>query len=197
MKTFAEFILEGIDDEFPRKKKIDPVTKRALTDYMGQGYMYARKKSREHIDKLIRTSPWTSKEQTIYRGVTKLPDTDKDGHHTHPSITSYSRSANIAGSFTGAHPSVKDSKAAIIRLKVPPKTRMYRTDENDDGEKEQLLRAGSKIKINREPSGHHIHTGHTRSYDHKKGEFVNTPYSVKVPIHDAELIDDNTSKKGK
>lgn len=197
MKTFLEFFIEGIDDEFPRKSKIEPAQSRAVKDYMSQGYMYDRKKGREHIDKLIRTSPWTTKEQTIYRGVTKLPETDSTGHHSHPRITSYSRSINTAAHFAGAHPSDKEQSAAIIRLKVPPKSRMYRTDADDSGEQEQLLRSGSRIKINKEPSEYHTHTSKTRSYDKEKGKVVDNHYSVKIPIHDAELVDDNTSKKFK
>lgn len=195
MKSFIEFFIEGIDDEFPRKAKIEPTQARALRDYMGQGYMYARKKNREHIDKLIRTSPWTNKEQTIYRGVTSLPDTDSTGHHTHPRITSYTRSLTTAGHFSGAHPDIKHPTSAIIRLKVPPKTRMYRTDADDSGEREQLLRAGSRIRINKEPTEYHTHTSKSRMYDSEKGEMVDVHHSVKVPIHDAELVDDNTSKK--
>jgi hypothetical protein len=81
---------------------------------------------------------------------------------------------------------------AIIRLKVPAKSRTFRTEEDDSGEQEQLFRAGSRIKINREPSEHHVVTTEHHSLDGKVSY-----HEKKVPIHDAELVDDNTSKKFK
>lgn len=181
--------------DFPRKI-MNPAEKKALKDYSGDGHKYARPKSRETLDHLIRTGPWTPKDHTLYRGLDQPPKMDKDGHHTHTQLTSTSTREDKARNFAvgmsrpgGAH--------HVVRIHVPAKSRVLRNHETDDDgnhEHEVLLGKGSKIKYNKTPTEE---THNVTSTSHTADGEVTKTEPKKFTIWHAKMVHDGTSNTGR